>query len=192
MIAITCNSCHKPLSIDETKLPMKEVSFPCPVCRERVTVDRRTALTPPPASVPDDALEVVRQCLVVGVDDPAVKEACAALGYQASHFASPVEARDYFLLEFPTLIILRPAEMTAPPLAAMLPVTAMNSSDRRKAFIILVSENLRTFDGNAAFLYGVNLVVAVKDLGAIRQIYREAEIHHRRLYLGMMELDKTG
>jgi hypothetical protein len=192
MIAITCNSCHKPLSIDETKLPMKEVSFPCPVCGERLTVDRRTLLPPRPVSIPDDALEVIRQCLVVGIDDPAVTEASAALGYQARHFASPVDARDYFLQEFPALIILRPAEMTAPPLATMLPVTAMNPMDRRRAFIILVSENLRTFDGNAAFLYGVNLVVAVKDLGAIRQIYREAEMHHRRLYLGMMDLEKAG
>ena len=41
MIKIVCTSCQKPLSLDETKLPMKEVSFPCPVCKVKLTVDRR-------------------------------------------------------------------------------------------------------------------------------------------------------
>ncbi|HET7711029.1 MAG TPA: hypothetical protein VFL80_03785, partial [Thermoanaerobaculia bacterium] len=42
MIKIVCTSCQKPLSLDETKLPMKEVSFPCPACKTKLTVDRRT------------------------------------------------------------------------------------------------------------------------------------------------------
>ena len=37
MIKIVCTSCQKPLSLDETKLPMKEVSFPCPVCKTKLT-----------------------------------------------------------------------------------------------------------------------------------------------------------
>ena len=41
MIKIVCTSCQKPLSLDETKLPMKEVSFPCPVCKAKLLVDRR-------------------------------------------------------------------------------------------------------------------------------------------------------
>ena len=43
MIRITCTNCQKPLSLDETKLPPdKEVAFPCPVCKTRLTVDRRS------------------------------------------------------------------------------------------------------------------------------------------------------
>ena len=42
MIRITCTTCQKPLSLDETKLPMQEVAFPCPVCKVKLTVDRRT------------------------------------------------------------------------------------------------------------------------------------------------------
>jgi hypothetical protein len=48
-----------------------------------------------------------------------------------------------------------------------------------------VAENLRTLDGNAAFLYGVNLVVAKKDLAQFPEIYREAQAAHERLYAGM-------
>src|SRR5947209_14656952 len=42
MIKIVCTNCAKPLSLDETKLPPnKEVVFPCPVCKTKLTVDRR-------------------------------------------------------------------------------------------------------------------------------------------------------
>src|ERR1041385_3433519 len=60
--------------------------------------------------------------------------------------------------------------------------TARAPPDRRKAFFILFADNLRTLDGNAAFLYGVNLVIAPKDLGAFQQIYKEAFGYHERLY----------
>lgn len=192
MIAITCSSCRKPLSVDETRLPMKEVSFPCPLCAERVTVDRRTLPADRTVPVAESAdFEMLRPCMVVGTDEPAVTEACRILGFEPRHFADPETARDYFLQEFPELVLLRPAEMSAPPLAGMLPVTSMSPVDRRKAFIILVSDNLRTFDGNAAFLYGVNLVVATKDLTSIKQIFRDAEMHHRRLYQGMVAAEKA-
>ena len=40
MVKITCNKCGKQLSIDETKLPMKEVKFPCPQCKADQFFDR--------------------------------------------------------------------------------------------------------------------------------------------------------
>jgi hypothetical protein len=67
----------------------------------------------------------------------------------------------------------------------MQPVISVTPSDRRKSFIVLVSDNLRTLDGNAAFLYGVNLVVATKDLAQFPQIYRDAHGYHERLYSSM-------
>jgi hypothetical protein len=48
-----------------------------------------------------------------------------------------------------------------------------------------VADGLRTLDGNAAFLYGVNLVVASKDLPQFPDIYREAHHAHERLYMSM-------
>ena len=84
--------------------------------------------------------------------------------------------------EYPPVVMLNPAQVTPPPLADFAPIISLTPIDRRKAFFILFSENLRTLDGNAAFLYGVNLVVAPKDLGAFQQIYREAYGYHERLY----------
>src|SRR5262245_45585306 len=56
MIRIHCNACHRPILVDETKLPMREVIFPCPACKAPLNVDRRnlaqTVATPQPAASP--------------------------------------------------------------------------------------------------------------------------------------------
>jgi hypothetical protein len=195
---ITCTSCQKPLSLDETRLPMKPVLVPCPVCQTKLTVDRRNlemagavapaqpAAASPAAGVPaqqheeDDSFGA--RALIVGNDHPGLRQAAKMIGFMPVVFASAQEARDYFMQEYPPVVILNPAQITPPPLADFGPIISLAPSDRRKAFFILVSDNLRTLDGNAAFLYGVNLVVAAKDLGAFQQIYREAHGYHERLY----------
>lgn len=205
MIRVTCGSCQKLVSVDEAKLPMREVSFPCPACKGKITVDRRTlapegaavpapapaAATPAPAPEPtavqavppaleDD--ELGPRALIAGVDTPALREACRILGLQAFHFPAVEECRDFYLQEHPCLVFLNPAQLTPPPLADFQALTLVSPADRRKGFFILVSENLKTFDGTAAFLYGVNLVLASRDLASIRRVYAEAEAYHRRTY----------
>ena len=195
MIKITCTSCQKPLSLDETKLPMKEVSFPCPVCKTKLTVDRRnlemasaagkqTGEAPMPEA-PEEEEGFGAKALIVGGDHPALRQAAKLVGFVPMHFAEAKQAREYFMQEFPPMVILHPTQVSAPPLEAMGPIVSLTPNDRRKAFFILVAENLRTLDGNAAFLYGVNLVVATKDLGAFQQIYRDAFAYHERLYGAM-------
>ena len=201
MIKIVCTSCQKPLSLDETKLPMKEVSFPCPVCKVKLTVDRRNLemanaaaapaaeVHPPEAHEDEDAFGA--KALIVGNDHPALRQAAKLVGFVPMHFAEAKPARDYFMQEFPPVVMLNPAQVTPPPLTEFAPIISLTPADRRKAFFILFSENLRTLDGNAAFLYGVNLVVAPKDLGAFQQIYREAYGYHERLYAPMVAAQKA-
>ena len=87
--------------------------------------------------------------------------------------------------ELPQIVFLSPPQVSAPPLEAMAPIVSVVPTDRRKSFFVLVADNLRTLDGNAAFLYGVNLVVATKDLPQFPQIYRDAHAAHERLYASM-------
>ena len=198
MIKITCTSCQKPLSLDETKLPMKEVSFPCPVCKTKLSVDRRTlcgaaaqAPAPPPVEhttddvVEDHADEFGSKAYLVGADSAAIRQAAKLVGFLPVYFENAAQARERFLQEQPQLIFLSPPQITAPPLDSMAPMTGLLPADRRKTFVVLVAENLRTLDGNAAFLYGVNLVLAPKDLGSFPQIYRDAHAYHERLYASM-------
>lgn len=204
MIKIVCSSCQKPLSLDETKLPMKEVAFPCPVCKARLVVDRRNlegagAAAPPlaapsadaphaPVPAHDDAQHhedddgFGSRAMIVGADHPALRQAAKLIGFLPTYYATATEAREFLMQEFPKVVIISPGQLTPPPLEAMQPVISLMPVDRRKSFFILVADGLRTLDGNAAFLYGVNLVVAAKDLGAFPQIFREAYAYHERLY----------
>jgi len=122
------------------------------------------------------------KALIVGADHPALRQAAKVIGFLPVHIAAPAQARDYFMQEYPPVVMLNPGQMTTPPLADFAPIIALAPADRRKAFFILFADTLRTLDGNAAFLYGVNLVVSPKDLGAFQQIYREAFGYHERLY----------
>jgi len=199
MIRITCTNCQKPLSLDETKLPMREVSFPCPVCKTKLTVDRRTLKNPAAAAAPsaplpepahgseDDDLEneFGSKALLVGADNPAVRQAAKLIGYLPIHYGDAAKAREFFNQEIPQVVFLTPAQITPPPLADMGAIISVVPSERRKAFFILVADGLRTLDGNAAFLYGVNLVVASKDIPQLPQIFREAYAAHERLYASM-------
>ena len=211
MIRIHCNACHRPILVDETKLPMREVIFPCPACKAALTVDRRNlnqpaapppapspAPPPKPASTPlapqssapppdEDSQAILEddlaaKALIVGVDSTPARQAAETLGFQPVHFATVEACRDYYLQEYPSLVFLCPAHITRPPLEELAPMTNIGPSDRRRSFFILLADGLRTLDGNAAFFYNVNLVVASKDAGSIQQVYRDAEAHHRRMY----------
>ncbi|MGZ4808315.1 MAG: hypothetical protein ACXV7D_03220 [Thermoanaerobaculia bacterium] len=198
MIKIVCTSCQKPLSLDETKLPMKEVAFPCPVCKSRLTVDRRTFPSDAPAPVaagsPQPAEHAVdsgeeegfgAKALIVGADHPALRQAAKLIGFMPVYVPAPEQAREFYMQEYPQVVIIHPPQITPPPLDAFQPIIALTPADRRKSFFVLFAENLRTLDGNAAFLYGVNLVVATKDVGSFPQIYRDAYGHHVRFYASM-------
>ena len=198
MIKITCTSCQKPLSLDETKLPAdKEVSFPCPVCKTKLTVDRRKLGGAAPDDAPghaepdDDDGGVGAKALIVGNDHPALRQAAKLIGIVPVHLETAAAARELYMQEFPPVVFLNPPQMTPPPLEAMQPIIGLTSNDRRKAFFILVADNLRTLDGNAAFLYGVNLIVAPKDLGQFPQIYRDAHGYHERLYAAVNSVMKA-
>jgi hypothetical protein len=207
MIKIVCNSCQKPLSLDETKLPMKEVSFPCPVCKTKLTVDRRNlggeapapevapTVAPVPETVSSDASEddegFGSKALIVGNDSPALRQASKLIGLLPVYFPTAQQARDFYMQEYPQVVMINPPQMTPPPLEAMQSIISLTPSDRRKSFFILLAESLRSLDGNAAFLYGVDLVVATKDLPQFQQIYREAHIFHERLYSSMQSVVKA-
>jgi uncharacterized protein YbaR (Trm112 family) len=206
MMKIVCTSCQKPLSIDETKLPMKEVSFPCPVCKTKLLVDRRqleagtggasaAEVAVPPASAGDahdeDDHGFGAKAMIVGADHPALRHAAKLIGFLPVYFATAEQAREYFMQEFPPVVMISPQQLTPPPLESMQNIIQLLPGDRRKSFFILVADGLRTLDGNAAFLYGVNLVVAPKDLGSIQQIFRDAHTYHERLYASMTSVLKS-
>jgi hypothetical protein len=203
MIKIVCTSCQKPLSLDETKLPPNEaVSFPCPACKAKLSVDRRNlpgesaapaaADTRPPAYVPhDDEEGFGAKTLIVGIDHPALRQAAKLIGFLPVHYPTPEQARELYMQEYPQVVFIHPGQTSAPPLEGFQPIISLTPADRRRSFFVLFAENLRTLDGNAAFLYGVNLVVGTRDIAQFPQIYREAYAYHERLYAAMTAVLKA-
>lgn len=194
MVKITCTSCGKQLQIDETKLPMKEVKFPCPHCKANQFYDRSkpaadaidgaaaSAGTAPAVDDDDDDYYGKPKAILVGREIPAIRDVMKSLGLVPLSFTSAEEARDAYYRDHPKLVVLVPQQMTPPPLAEMAPLTSVSPTDRRRGFYVLVADNLKTLDGNAAFLYGVNLVLATKDVGSFKKIYRDALDFHEKLY----------
>src|SRR5260221_2340225 len=202
MIKITCPNCQKALTIDETKLPLsREVTFPCPACKTHllvlrdlehgVTVTARSDAAPSPNGQEEEHEGFGARALLVGTDHPGIRHAAKLIGHVPVYVATAGEGREYFNQEFPPIVMLNPAQITPPPLEAMAPIVSVTPVDRRKSFYILFSDSLRTLDGNAAFLYGVNLVVALKDLGAFPQIFKEAWGYHERLYVAMTSVAQS-
>ena len=200
MVKIVCTNCQKALSLDETKVT-GEVTFPCPACKTKLTyrkADAAAAAAPAPVPVHDPAHEghaddedgFGSKAMIVGNDSPALRQAAKLIGFMPVHIQTPQQARDYYMQEFPQVVFLLPPQITPPPLQDFAPIISLMPVDRRKSFFVLVAENLRTLDGNAAFLYGVNLVVAAKDVLQFPQIYRDAHAHHERLYAAVNSVTK--
>lgn len=175
MIRATCPECHHQYQLDETKFPRDVVAVTCTTCQTKFTV--RKDGSQPAVFGPKG--------LSLGVDGPAVQEAIRAAGLEPVHLADPAAARDFFLREFPPMVLFAPAQLTPPPLAEFAQVLSVSPADRRRSFFVLVAEKLRTMDGNAAFLYGVDLVVSSRDMPRFETIWREASAHHESLYAAM-------
>jgi len=188
MVKITCSSCGKQLSIDETKLPMKEVKFPCPQCKADQFFDRSKMGAEETASAGAPVAEAASDdfglpmAILIGKEIPGVRDVVRSMGMNLNVFAEAGPGRDFYYREYPHLVLLSPNKMTPPPLEEMGPILSVSPIDRRKGFFVLVADNLRTLDGNAAFLYNVSLVVATKDMPQFAKIYAEGHRFHEKLY----------
>jgi hypothetical protein len=192
MVKITCNNCGKQLSIDESKLPMKEVKFPCPQCKADQYFDR-SKMDPVEAAAPPVAEEFgMPQALLVGKEIPGIRDQVKAIGMGLMVTPTAEAGRDFYYREYPRLVILVPDPITPPPLQDMAPMLSVSPVDRRKGFFVLVADNLRTLDGNAAFLYNVSLVVATKDVPQFQKIHADAYRFHEKLYLHLSLLSGQG
>ncbi len=96
MMIVQCPSCQKSVSLDENKLPMREVAFPCPGCQTRIAVDRRTQGAGREDLLDPNAMQLGEKALIVGAEDQAVDEACRAIGYLPHHVSSAEEGRNFF------------------------------------------------------------------------------------------------
>ena len=97
-------------------------------------------------------------------------------------FADAAAARERALQEPPPLLVYVADAVTKPPYAPLEPLVTLPPRERRRTFAVLVAGNVKTLDGNLAFLYQVNLLLNRQHLAQAPAILYAALRSHQRLY----------
>jgi hypothetical protein len=141
------------------------------------SADRRFARLPADATFPSG--------IILGEDEAAivrVQEALSELGSEVELVGSADEARQIIVTEYPELCVYVGGQVAPPPNGPMAPLTGLPPSFRRRLFLVLVSENLKTLDGTSAFLYEVNMILGTRDLEQLGAALYSGIEYHERLY----------
>jgi len=96
--------------------------------------------------------------------------------------ADAAAARERILLEPPPLLVYAAEAVSKPPYAPLEPLVTLPPRERRQVFILLVAPNVKTLDGNLAFLYQVNLLLNRQHISQATGILYSALSYHQRLY----------
>ena len=66
--------------------------------------------------------------------------------------------------------------------ALLQTINALRMEERRRLFVVLIEENLRTFDTHAAFMRNLNLIVQTNDLNRLPSILQRALRNFNEIY----------
>jgi hypothetical protein len=97
-------------------------------------------------------------------------------------FLDAPAARERALQEPPALLAFVADAVTKPPYAPLEPLVSLPPRERRRVFMVLVAGNVKTLDGNLAFLYQVNLLLNRQHVPQAAGILYSALRGHQRLY----------
>ena len=225
-LRVTCQNCQRITVVDSEKVPDQPVSYRCPSCQSKVTIDKRkllagdaTGVETPPAGaaasasaaatahptrepghassgsliVPSDALlemalppgESLPPGLLVAEDREAgaqLKRWLEPYDCTLEPMADAAAARELALTDPPPLLVYVADAVTKPPYAPLEPLVTIPPRERRRSFVVLVASNVKTLDGNLAFLYQVDLLLNRQHLSQAPGIFHSALRAHHRMY----------
>jgi CheY-like chemotaxis protein/DNA-directed RNA polymerase subunit RPC12/RpoP len=216
---VACSACRSKFKIPDEKIPKDQmIEFPCPRCREKISIDTRgTPPADPPAGRPQDSLleEVssgtydasekpfdfleagAKTALLCGEEGTRIKirTALQRIGYHATEPGSAREALKQMRFHTFDLIVIDERFDTAGPdenhILRFLDKSSM--SIRRQIFVVLLTERFRTNDNMAAFSKSVNLVVNAKNINEMETILRRGIAENEAFYRVFREtLSRTG
>jgi len=195
-VSFTCPHCRGKVSVDKTKI----VCALPPRATTTMMAPAPSAPEPAPAqSHADDDLgeadplppgAAIPPGIILGDDPMAIAEIRRRLegyGCVLDVYPNAEEARAHILMDPPPLVIYVGAAAGAPPYAPLQPITSVPPTERRQVFLLLVAEGLKTLDGNAAFMYQVNLCLNKQEISTVAPTLYSSLDYHHRLYRNYFE-----
>jgi len=141
---------------------------------------------PPLRGLDRELIEAHTQAaLIVHLDHPAderLDPELRRLGFQEIYHASDLEAAGELTQEVDLdFMLIRMQSVPAPPCPPLAPVYKLPFDLRRKMFVAVIADNVKTLDGQVAFYLQVNCLIQSAE-PALAAKLRRAHLHDLRLY----------
>jgi phage FluMu protein Com len=205
---VTCQHCGKVLTLRADKVPSGTFQLTCPACKKVFVVDRESAAEQPeePAASPaaSDADEsraggmpklrradqelmsaINPTALVVNLGDPIARleKDLKTLGMEeVRQFTSFEDALEVLAESGAGILVVRMNKASAPPCEPLEPLESLGYAERRRTFVVLVADNVKTLDGQVAFFLQVNCLINARDSERFSALVCRALLHDLRLY----------
>ncbi len=205
---VTCQHCGKALSLRDDKAPSGSFQLVCPACKKKFVVDRESAPeradeTAESLAVSDDeeskagGMPKLRRrdqelmsainptALVVNLGDPIAKleKELEALGMEeVRQFTSFDDALEVLAESGAGMLVVRMNKASAPPCDPLDPLESLSYAERRRTFVVLVADNVKSLDGQVAFFLQVNCLINSRDSERFAALVCRALLHDLRLY----------
>jgi predicted Zn finger-like uncharacterized protein len=186
---VSCKSCGAKLTISDEKLPPNQVvTVACPRCKGKIRVKAGQPDEDEENSTPLDLFEEgTRLALVLDGNEENIAEINAALeelSYKPVLPSSTTEAMGKLRFHHFDLIFLSEGfdghDVERSPIIHYL--NHLSMSERRKVFLVLLSNKFKTMDHMMAFARSANLVISPDDLSNLSLILRKAISDNEKFY----------
>jgi predicted Zn finger-like uncharacterized protein len=212
-----CPQCGQRIAIEDAKVPDRPFSVKCPKCQTIVKLSGRPKTEPPPEAAkppdtpPSEAEEVRVQMLaqvrreMSSQDKPSLGKALVSLpdqahagamtlaltriGYEVDALDNPGEALR--LMEqglYAIVVTSRLAPQPGKGETLYERLRRLSPDARRRVFLVLVGDDLKTGDGTQAFVHLADLAVHPKDGGSIDSTLRNTIGERTRLYQTFLDV----
>ena len=219
---VSCENCQARFKIPDEKVPKNQVfAITCPKCKEKISIDTRTA-TDKPAAKPEpkrdktlvdevasgsydasdrpfDFLEEGAETALICEPDEAVREKIrTVLEMMGYHTTSPKNAREVLkqmrFHVFELVAINERFDTPDPDQNNILRYMERLPMDtRRNMFVVLLSDRFRTNDNMAAFNKSVNLIVSLENIDNFEKVVQRGVSENTLFYKVYKEsLTKAG
>ncbi|MEM1176793.1 MAG: zinc-ribbon domain-containing protein [Acidobacteriota bacterium] len=199
--SITCPTCHHKIVVDPPTAPpaAAPTPTPAPAAPEPAAAPPANVEPPAPAEPQDppgplpplrgvdrELVESIPQSAIIVhheiESDARLEQALRQLDMrEIHHLPSVSEACEFVQENEVALLVVRLNKVPAPPCPPLEPVYKLPFDLRRKTFVAVIAENVKTLDGQVAFYLQVNCLIQAAEPSIAGKL-RRALVHHLRLY----------